>query len=340
MGSLEGVGDIGPSVLRDGLSIRIIDQTALPSRLCVLELFGLSEFRESISSLRVRGAPAIGAFGAFSLAICISKGIDPEEAYKGLLSTRPTAVDLKNCLDRVMSSFNSGGPEAAMTEADRIRDDIKDACRAIGEHGASLFGEDASILTHCNAGALATMEFGTALSPIRHLHSSGKRPFVWVSETRPLLQGSRLTAWELSMYGIAHRVLVDSACAYLMSRGSVDAVIVGADRVCANGDIANKIGTLDKAILAREFGIPFYVAFPSSTFDPKCPSGESIPIEMRDPSEIALCGKERMVPEGSECWNPAFDPTPADLITAYITDRGVLDSQGLKALSSGPWRFR
>ncbi|MDG6223974.1 MAG: S-methyl-5-thioribose-1-phosphate isomerase [Candidatus Thermoplasmatota archaeon] len=321
-------GKIAPSVSRDGLSIKVIDQTALPSLLRILDLSDIAEFEECIRSLRVRGAPAIGVFGAFSLAICISNGMGPDDAYSRLVSTRPTAVDLRNCLDLVLAAFREGGPEAALTEADRIREDIERSCKAIGEHGAALFGEGVRLLTHCNAGALAAPDLGTALSPIFHLHSSGKRPFVWVSETRPLMQGSRLTAWELSIRGISHRVLVDAACAFLMRKGLVDAVIVGADRVCANGDIANKIGTLDKAILAKGFSIPFYVAFPMSTWDPTCPSGEHIPIEVRGPSEIAVCGGERVAPDGSECWNPAFDTVPAELITAYITDRGVLKRPG------------
>jgi S-methyl-5-thioribose-1-phosphate isomerase len=313
-----------PSVSRSGLSAIILDQRSIPSVVEFRTATDLPDMADCIRTLSVRGAPAIGAFGAISLAICLAKGIPSATAYGALLSTRPTAVDLKNCMDRVMRAYDRGGSDAALKESDDICSSIVDSCREIGRIGASLFKKGERILTHCNAGALATIDWGTALAPIRSLARSGMDPLVYVSETRPLLQGSRLTAWELSMEGIRHKVLVDSACAHLFREGLVDSVIVGADRVCRNGDIANKIGTLDKAILAKRFGVPFYVAFPWSTFDPECVRGEDVPIELRDGTEFA----QYLIPStagDSEYWNPAFDWTPSELITAFITERGVLD---------------
>jgi S-methyl-5-thioribose-1-phosphate isomerase len=313
-----------PSVRREGLSIVIIDQRSIPRDVVFKRVDALDDMAECIRTLAVRGAPAIGAFAGIGLAICISEGLDPKCAYDILASTRPTAVDLRNCLDRVLRSYELGGPEEALKEADRIVCSIVESCRMIGEAGAILFGDGARILTHCNAGALATVDWGTALSPIRVLSRQGKGPFVHVSETRPLLQGSRLTAWELSMEGIRHHIVADAACAHLMREGMVDSVIVGADRVCRNGDIANKIGTYEKAILAERFGIPFYVAFPFSTNDPQCPDGGSIHIEMREGLEFGQYLLPGTMP-ASECWNPAFDWTPSDLISGFITEKGILD---------------
>lgn len=217
-----------------------------------------------------------------------------------------------------------------MNEAERLESQTISSCRKIGENGSIVIPDNARVMTHCNAGALATLDWGTALAPVRVKARSGGKPFVWVSETRPLLQGARLTAWELLNEGIDHSIIVDGSSGHMMSRGEVDLVIVGADRVAANGDIANKIGTLEKAVLAREFNIPFYVAFPRTTFDPYCRTGDDIPIEIREGSEIEDLYSDRIAPEGSRGYNPAFDVTPAKYITGYITEDGVLSLDQLK----------
>ncbi|MGA1849146.1 MAG: S-methyl-5-thioribose-1-phosphate isomerase [Thermoplasmatota archaeon] len=304
-------------------TLHLIDQRRLPSEVVLISASTIPGQVEMIRTLAVRGAPAIGSFGAYSLALAAQRGEDAGEAYAMLLGSRPTAVDLRNCLDEVMEGLRSGGATGAMDVASSIFFRTIEACRLIGEHGAGVIHEKARILTHCNAGALASMDWGTALAPIRVAKRKGKEPFVWVSETRPLLQGARLTAWELLQEGIDHRIIVDSASGYLMRKGKVDLVITGADRVCANGDFANKIGTYEKAVIAKELGIPFYVAFPRTTLDPKCDDGDSIPIEERGPDEVDEIGGMRISPLGSEAYNPAFDVTPAEYVTGYITEKGV-----------------
>lgn len=284
----------------------------------------------AIRTLAVRGAPAIGVFGAFSLALAISRGEDPERSYADLIGSRPTAVDLKNCLDITMEAFRSEGSEGYMKAALNLRDKTVASCKMIGKNGARLIPARGKVMTHCNAGALATIDWGTALAPIRVKAREGGKPFVWVSETRPLLQGSRLTAWELNNEGIGHSIIVDGCSGHLMADGKVDMVIVGADRVARNGDIANKIGTLEKAVLAKEYDVPFYVAFPETTFDPLCQTGRDIPIESRAPEEVLGFHGMRTSPDGSSAVNPAFDVTPARLITGYITEKGVLAQEDLK----------
>ena len=303
--------------------IHLIDQRELPRKVRIIQAVSLEEQVEAIKTLAVRGAPAIGSFGGFSLSLALKRGEDLEDAYKILLGSRPTAVDLRNCLDEVKAAFSENGIEAASSKALEIYERTIEACRMIGEHGADLIADGARILTHCNAGALAALDWGTALSPIRVMKRRGGGPFVWVSETRPLLQGARLTAWELSQEGIDHKVIVDSASGHIMRKGEVDLVITGADRVCANGDIANKIGTYEKAVIARELGIPFYVAFPRTTIDPLCPGGDSIPIEERGADEVKMVSDKNIAPEGSAAYNPAFDVTPSEYITAYITEDGI-----------------
>ena len=311
----------------EGESIILLDQRRLPSEAVLLRLSKLDDFVEAIRTLAVRGAPAIGAFGGCALSICYSKGVDP--AYKELLGSRPTAVDLVNCLDEVRSAFERGGADGARKRAEEIVERTISACRKIGEVGAELIFDRARVMTHCNAGALATIDWGTALAPIRIAHRDGRDPFVWVSETRPLLQGSRLTAWELVQEGIRHRVIVDSASGYLMRKGEVDLVIVGADRVCVNVDFANKIGTYGKAVISHELGIPFYVAFPETTFDRDCACGKDIPIEERGEGEVLEIGGNRISPDGSGAFNPAFDVTPGEYVTGYITESGILDRDEL-----------
>lgn len=311
----------------DGV-LKFIDQRELPDKVVLREAGTIEEQIMAIRTLAIRGAPAIGSFGAYSLALALSRGEVLEGTYGSLLGSRPTAVDLRNCLDEVALAFVDKGTEDAMEAARDIYERTIEACRRIGKTGARLISDGARVMTHCNAGALASIDWGTALSPIRYKARSGGDPFVWVSETRPLLQGARLTAWELAQEGIRHSVVVDAACGHLMRSGEVDLVITGADRVCANGDFANKIGTYEKAVLAKEIGIPFYVAFPKSTIDGKCPSGASIPIEERDGNEVAFIRGARVVPEGTPAFNPAFDVTPAKYVTGYITERGVFPLEG------------
>jgi methylthioribose-1-phosphate isomerase len=255
---------------------------------------------------------------------------DLEPAIKGLAATRPTAVNLFWALDRMRRTALAAKGEPLdglrarlLDEAQRILDEDVAANRAMGDHGAALVPEQARILTHCNAGALATAGYGTALGVVRSAHRQGKVTLVWVDETRPVMQGSRLTAWECVREGIPHRLIADVAAASVMARGEVDLVVTGADRIAANGDTANKIGTYSLAVLARHHGLPFYVAAPFSTIDPSLPSGASIPIEERDGAEVRRLGDRPTAPEASPVFNPAFDVTPASLISAIVTERGV-----------------
>ena len=287
----------------------------------------------------MRGAPAIGVAAAFGVALAARTSpaatfdaflADLETAIKGLAATRPTAVNLFWALDRVkrVAVGERTAPLPALrarllAEAQAILEEDLAANRALGQHGAVLVPAGARILTHCNAGALATAGYGTALGVVRAAHEQGKVALVWVDETRPVLQGSRLTAWECVRDGIPHRLIADVAAAAVMARSQVDLVITGADRVAANGDTANKIGTYSLAVLARYHGLPFYVAAPSSTIDPTIPSGAGIPIEERDAAEVRRVGSQQTAPDESPVFNPAFDVTPAALIAAIITERGV-----------------
>src|SRR6185295_17228923 len=255
---------------------------------------------------------------------------DLEEAIKGLGATRPTAVNLFWALERMRRLILAGRGRpldeiraGLLAEAQAILDEDLAANRAMGAHGAALVPAGARILTHCNAGALATAGYGTALGVIRSAHAQGKVALVWVDETRPVMQGSRLTAWECDREGIPHRLIADVAAASVMARGEVDLVVTGADRIAANGDTANKIGTYGVAVLARHHGVPFYVAAPFSTIDPALPSGSQIPIEERDALEVRRVGAHATAPDASPVFNPAFDVTPAELISAIVTERGV-----------------
>jgi methylthioribose-1-phosphate isomerase len=256
---------------------------------------------------------------------------DLEVAIKGLAATRPTAVNLFWALERMrgvameLRERSVAEARARLTaEAEAILAEDLAANRALGDHGAGLVPAHARILTHCNAGALATAGYGTALGVVRSAHAQGKLALLWVDETRPVMQGSRLTAWECVREGIPHRLIADVVAASLMARGEVDLVITGADRIAANGDTANKIGTYALAVLARHHGVPFYVAAPFSTIDPALASGAEIPIEERDAAEVRRVGRQATAPEASPVYNPAFDVTPAELIAAIVTERGVL----------------
>jgi len=318
----------------------LLDQTCLPEEERYREFSHWQEVAEAIRNLVVRGAPAIGVTAAFGVVLALRESrandfdgllADLETASKGLAATRPTAVNLFWALDRMKRLFmaEKGNAldelrERLLLEAKRILQEDVAANQALGRHGAALVPRGARILTHCNAGALATAGYGTALGVVRSAHAEGKVSLVWVDETRPVLQGARLTAWECVKDGIPHRVVADVAAASLMAHGQVDLVVVGADRIAANGDTANKIGTYGVALFANTHGIPFYVAAPFSTIDPTIASGAEIPIEERAPEEVSQIRGRVIAPEASPVFNPAFDVTPARYITAFITEKGVV----------------
>ncbi len=320
-----------------GDGVRILDQRELPTRELYRDLRTVDDVYQAIRTLSVRGAPAIGIAGAMGLTLALSDdALDRTQAMSAiagaaarLKSSRPTAVNLAWAVDRVyrLALRNSGDTralrECLRDEATRILEEDRAMCRRIGEHGATLIPDGARILTHCNAGALATGGMGTALAAIYVAREQGRTLEVYADETRPLLQGSRLTAWELSRAGIPVTVLVDGAAASLMRDGEIDLCIVGADRIAVNGDAANKIGTYPLAIAAKHHGIPFYVAAPASTFDPSTSTGDEILIEQRDASEVRCGFGAPTAPDGVGVYNPAFDVTPSTLISAIISDRGV-----------------
>lgn len=322
----------------EGTSVHFIEQNLLPFSFSIRHSSTYTESCKAIRSMNVRGAGAIGALAGFAMAQAAMEA--PEAEYPIFLShakaaieaTRPTARNLFHAVDLVYQAALVSIEEAILTANEIADTDARDS-RLIGEYGARLLRDGMNIETHCNAGWLAFVDYGTALSPIYHAHQQGRKLFVYVDETRPRGQGARLTAWELHQEGIPHAIIPDNAGAYFMSLGKVDLMIVGADRVAANGDVANKIGTLEKAIAAKEYGIPFYVAAPTSTFDPLCSDGSQIPIEFRDESEILFQegltddGRSetiRVCSPGSAALNPAFDVTPARLITGIITEKGII----------------
>jgi len=328
---------------RDG-AVVLIDQTRLPGALTELRCRDVETLCDAVKRLVVRGAPAIGIAAAWGAVLSWQRSLDAGVGLDGALSnlardrerlaaTRPTAVNLCWALDRqwtlARASADGGAdPEAIgaalAREARAIREEDVTLCRRMGAAGAALLPDEATVLTHCNAGGLATGGYGTALGVVYAAVESGKRIRVFADETRPLLQGARLTVWELGARGIPVTLLCDGAAGGLLRSGRVDAVIVGADRVARNGDVANKVGTYPLAVLAHAHGVPFYVAAPYSTYDPETPDGEGIVVEMRDGAEITACGGGAVAPDGIPAWNPAFDVTPATLVTALITERGVL----------------
>ena len=334
-----GSGVITPVRWEDDRLV-LIDQTRLPTEEVERACASWPEVAEAIRRLVVRGAPAIGVAAAFGVVLAARASraadrtallADLEEAIKGLAATRPTAVNLFWALDRMRRVAEAGpglavGPlrDRLLVEAQAILAEDLAANRAMGAHGAALVPEGARLLTHCNAGALATAGYGTAVGVIRAAHERGRLAMVWVDETRPVMQGSRLTAWELAKEGIPHRLISDVAAGFVMKRGEVDLVVTGADRIAANGDTANKIGTYSVAVLARHHRIPFYVAAPCSTIDPSIPTGDAIVIEERDAAEVRGVAGRQTAPTASPVFNPAFDVTPAELITAIITERGVV----------------
>jgi methylthioribose-1-phosphate isomerase len=322
----------------DGRGVRIIDQRLLPGALVERDLRTLADVREAIRTLAVRGAPAIGIAGAMGLVAVLAPNesasrdallADARRVASDIAATRPTAVNLAWALERVLraaASTDGAGTAilAAMRrEASAILEEDREMCRRIGEHGLSLLHDGARVLTHCNAGALATGGIGTALAPIYLAKERGWTIDVFVDESRPLLQGSRLTAWELQRAGVPVTVLTDGMAASLMREQGVDLCIVGADRIAANGDVANKIGTYSLAIAARYHEVPFIVAAPTSTMDPATATGSEIVIEQRAADEVRRLGDVATAPPGVCAYNPAFDVTPAALISAIVTDRGV-----------------
>jgi S-methyl-5-thioribose-1-phosphate isomerase len=302
--------------------LSVIDQRALPGRTRVLRLRRPEAVAEAIRTLTVRGAPTIGVAAAYGMALAARQGWTPARAARLLERTRPTAHDLFVGIELVRRAWENGEDPGAT--ADRYRADVVLECHRIGDAGAPLLRRASKVLTHCNAGALATVEWGTALAPIRVARDRGTRLFVWVDETRPLLQGSRLTAWELAQEGIPHAVIVDNAAGHFLHTGEVDAVVVGADRIARNGDFANKVGTYEKAVVAHENGVPFYVAAPWSTFDARRASGRTIPVEERAAGEVVHLGGRATAPSASPARNPAFDVTPARYVTGFITPAGVV----------------
>ena len=330
-------------------SITILDQTQLPAKEVYLTIDKEADLIEAIQKLRLRGAPAIGVAAAFGVYVCFARTsasiTSPEvleKHFQGIANriraSRPTAVNLAWAIERMTSVFHhslSGLAEVKPEDFIRLKDVLREEairikneditmCRQIGEHGVELIREGSRILTHCNAGHLAVSRYGTALAPVYRAQELGLRPKVYADETRPLLQGARLTAYELMKSGVDTTLVCDNMAASLMSRGMVDMVMVGCDRVAANGDVANKIGTCGLAVLAHYFQIPFYVLGPSSTFDAHTPTGQDIIIEQRPAFEVTdLHYAHRMAPEGVKVYNPAFDVTPASLVTAYITEKGI-----------------
>lgn len=325
----------------DGRRVRLLDQSQLPNREVWLELEEPEELAEAIRTLRVRGAPAIGVFAAYALYVLARRLADRapvEAAFRtrlrewaaGLAATRPTAVNLRWALERMLARADrtAGPPEQIVQVLERecraIHREDGEMCRRIAEHGLTLVGEGDGILTHCNAGALAASRYGTALGPILLGQERGKKLRVFADETRPLLQGARLTAWELVKDGIPATLITDNMAASLMAQGKIDLVLLGCDRMAANGDFANKIGTYGVAVLAHYHGIPFYSVLPSSTIDLSIPDGSHIPIEQREASEVTHFAGVRTAPEGVGVYNPAFDVTPHRLLTGIITEKGVI----------------
>lgn len=347
-------------VAADGWSVEIIDQTQLPHRFTTTRLSSLAEAAQAIKAMLVRGAPLIGATAAYGVCLALRADASDEalrQAGETLLATRPTAVNLRWALQRMTDALQPLAAEdrvtAAYARAAQICDEDVRTCEAIGRHGLELLRKIAAgkpprsrlnVLTHCNAGWLATVDWGTALAPVYLAYNSGLPLHVWVDETRPRNQGAALTAWELGSHGVPHTVIADNAGGHLMQRGRVDVCIVGTDRTTAAGDVANKIGTYLKALAARDCGVPFYVALPGSTIDWSITDGvRDIPIEERSPHEVThIRGADetgkvrevRLIPPGSAAANPAFDVTPARLVTGLITERGVCAAsrEGLASL--------
>jgi methylthioribose-1-phosphate isomerase len=334
--------------------VRMVDQRLLPERFEQMHCDTAQEMWDAIKTLAVRGAPALGVAGAMALVLAVRDSdaadgsrflADVEKACDYIGSSRPTAVNLFWALDRMKrlaAGLRDREPQeikaALLAEAKVVLEEDNATCRAIGEHGASLILDGDCVLTHCNAGGLATGRYGTALSVLFAAHEQGRRFRVYADETRPLLQGARITAWELMNAGIDVTVICDNAAAWIMKTAPVTRVVVGADRIAANGDAANKIGTYGLALLAGAHRVPFYIAAPLSTFDLALPDGDAIPIEERDAAEVVEPFGRRTAPAGAKAGNPAFDVTPAGLITAFITEAGVVEKPDRDKLAALPFK--
>ncbi|NCC96792.1 MAG: S-methyl-5-thioribose-1-phosphate isomerase [Synergistales bacterium] len=313
-----------PDTLRwDDDSLILLDQRKLPWETCFVTCRSSEDVARSISSMVVRGAPAIGIAAAYGMALASLGGEDIKVAREMLLASRPTAVNLRWALE-VMDSVKEGSPEDVLALARDLHKEDIEINRAIGDNGEALIADGSTLLTHCNAGAIATAGWGTALGVMRSCKEKGKRIKVYADETRPRLQGGLLTSWELMEDGFDVTVITDGMAAWLMKSGKVDGVIVGADRIAANGDTANKIGTYGLSIVAKAHGVPFYVAAPTSTFDLSIRSGDDIPIEERDGDEVRSPYGKELLPKKLKVWNPAFDVTPGENVTAIVTEVGVL----------------
>jgi methylthioribose-1-phosphate isomerase len=306
--------------------VRVLDQRVLPQRVRFLDCATVAELCDAIASLAVRGAPALGAAGAYGVALAagtLRTRPQVRAAAERVASARPTAVNLRWGVEHALVAFEHGGAEEVLAFAEQLADDDITRNRRLGAHGAAVIPADGQVLTHCNAGALACVGYGTALGVVRGAVEAGKRVHVWVGETRPVLQGARLTAWELDRLGIDATLVADTVPASLMARGAVDVVVVGADRIAANGDVANKIGTYGLAVLARHHAVPFYVAAPTSTIDLGTPSGDAISIEEREGDEVRAIRGTAIAPDDIAAFNPAFDVTPARFVTGIVTEVGV-----------------
>ncbi len=324
----------------DNGTVRMIDQRRLPGEFVILELTDYRDVARAIREMAIRGAPAIGAAAAFALALGARQSTardreallaDLEDIAQTLRQTRPTAVNLFWAIERLLARAHDPALKtpaeivaALESEAQALADEDVEINRRMGAHGAEVIADGDHILTHCNTGSLATVDYGTALGVVRSAWEQGKHVHVWVDETRPRLQGARLTAWELMRDGIPMTLIADNAAGHLMYSGQVDVVLFGADRVAANGDVANKIGSYKLAVLARENGIPCYSVVPTSTIDLSLPDGDAIPIEERDPEEITTIGGVRIAPQGVPVYNPAFDVTPHRYLTGIITENGIV----------------
>ena len=306
--------------------VKLIDQRKIPESIEIYSAKNSDDIYYAIKNMVVRGAPAIGVTAAYGLAMAFKNKEDMDKAVKTISSSRPTAYDLFKAIDYMKAN------KFAESAARRYAMEITERSRKIGEYGNRLIKADDRILTHCNAGALAVVDWGTALAPMRIAHNEGKKIFVYVDETRPRLQGAKLTAWELQQEGIDYSIIADNAAGHFMKNKDIDLAIVGADRIAANGDFANKIGTYEKAVLAKVNNIPFYVAAPGSTFDFSLKNGDGIPIEERDENEVLMVNNSRLGPVEGHAKNPAFDVTPHEYVTAFITEYGIFRPEELKKL--------
>ena len=316
----------------------VLDQHQLPHQETWLECQSVAGMVRMIKKLQIRGAPLIGIGASLLLADMAKRGIAEAalaEAAATLRAARPTAVNLMNCMDRMVASLRDRGPAAMMQEAELIFEEDVELCERMSLLGADLIEPGSNILTHCNTGSLATAGVGTAIGVINKAHAQGKQIHVWVDETRPLLQGGRLTSWEMKQLGVPYTLICDNMAAMLMAQGKVDAILVGADRIAANGDFANKVGTYSLAVNARYHEVPFYVVAPYTTVDPACPDGSAIPIEERKATEVqgvsGSFGDVIWSPDDAPVYNPAFDVTPAELVTGWILDTAVYDLADIDA---------